>query len=175
MKNVLLNHLGNLRTFPFGGWKTPPRKKKKRRGAASLSSWPPFQPPQRTDPAHHHNHTEPHHTKPRHAAKTNYNDNTVRFISGKSLNENVIIRSLMCQKWRGGGAESQKCFQSLENFPKTFKNVMLRPIVENKKMKTRKRRIQNLKFSRYKLELQVPFADHEKITMTSWKIENVLF
>ena len=118
---------------------------------------------------------QPHRTSPRHAAKTNYNDNTVRFISVNSLNENVIIRSLMCQKWRGGGAESQKCFQSLENFPKTFKNVMLRPIVENKKMKTRKRRIQNLKFSRYKLELQVPFADHEKITMTSWKIENVLF
>ena len=24
---IELNHLGNLRTFPFGGWKTPPRKK----------------------------------------------------------------------------------------------------------------------------------------------------
>ena len=49
---------------------------------------------------------------------------------------------------------------------------MHHPIVENKKIKTRKRRIQNLKFSRYKLELQVPFVDHERITMTfqkKWK------
>ena len=60
---IELNHWGNLRTFPFGGWKTPPRKKK-RRGASSLSSWPPFEPSTTHRlPAS----SQPHRTTPRHA------------------------------------------------------------------------------------------------------------
>ena len=125
--------------------------KKKRRGASSLSSWPPFQPPQRTDPRITNNHTEPRHATPR-SAKTNYNDNTFRLMSTNSLNENVRIRSIVCQKWRGRGAESQKCFKSFENFPETIKNVMPHPSVENNFLFKKNSKS---KIPRYKMELQV--------------------